>query len=282
MLRISPSLGWLSVGALAVAVGVLGATTMRHTNVHDDIASAAKAPYVDFARKRAGDLCADFTPVVDRSLGTSISPSKTCSHRMNVTFAAASPSEVQAAQILLRTLKVTETTASGDNAGATLAYKRGKSTLDMHVSLEKVQGRWRVVTVPSIALVKGCFVHGVVSAHCTPKARIVLFSIGVTREHSGKVMGISVPVDVEHAGGQELYEFKLGNNVAIRSGCLACHRLGRQGKRGPGPDLTHVGSHLTEAAIAHSLISPTTPMPSFRGLPAKKFRALVQFLALLK
>lgn len=51
--------------------------------------------------------------------------------------------------------------------------------------------------------------------------------------------------------------------------------------RGPGPDLTHVGSMLSTKAINHVLVDPTQPMPSFKNLPRVKFHALVRFLSLL-
>lgn len=86
---------------------------------------------------------------------------------------------------------------------------------------------------------------------------------------------------VVQSGGKRLEEFDLGRMVAAESGCLACHRIGEAGNRGPGPDLTHIASRLPGAAIARTLINPTAPMPSFRNLPKNKFEALVEFLSLL-
>jgi ubiquinol-cytochrome c reductase cytochrome b subunit/menaquinol-cytochrome c reductase cytochrome b/c subunit len=70
--------------------------------------------------------------------------------------------------------------------------------------------------------------------------------------------------------------------VVGQSGCLACHQLGSNGNNGPGPVLTHIGSLLEPAAIASTLINPTPPMPSFKGLPPQKFNALVGFLSELQ
>jgi ubiquinol-cytochrome c reductase cytochrome b subunit/menaquinol-cytochrome c reductase cytochrome b/c subunit len=70
--------------------------------------------------------------------------------------------------------------------------------------------------------------------------------------------------------------------VLAQTGCLACHRLGENGNAGPGPDLTHIGSKRSAAAIERAIINPTAPMPSFRNLPKPKLRALVTFLALLR
>jgi ubiquinol-cytochrome c reductase cytochrome b subunit/menaquinol-cytochrome c reductase cytochrome b/c subunit len=83
-------------------------------------------------------------------------------------------------------------------------------------------------------------------------------------------------------GGTRLAEFRLGGAVVAQSGCLACHRIGENGNRGPGPNLTHVGSRLSAARIARAIIQPTAPMPSFKHLPRAKFQALVVFLSLLR
>ena len=67
-----------------------------------------------------------------------------------------------------------------------------------------------------------------------------------------------------------------------QTGCLACHRIGETGNKGPGPDLTRVGSTLSSRKIERAILSPTAPMPSFRLLPKAKLRALVTFLSLLR
>jgi quinol---cytochrome c reductase cytochrome c subunit, bacillus type len=69
--------------------------------------------------------------------------------------------------------------------------------------------------------------------------------------------------------------------IAAQSGCLACHKIGENGNDGPGPNLTEIGNRLPAAAIERTLDNPTAPMPSFRGLPAEKKTALVDFLAQL-
>ncbi len=79
--------------------------------------------------------------------------------------------------------------------------------------------------------------------------------------------------------------FYAGAAVVGQSGCLACHQLGSNGNNGPGPILTHIGSLLEPEAIASTLINPTPPMPSFRGLEQnspQKFNALVGFLSELQ
>jgi mono/diheme cytochrome c family protein len=79
--------------------------------------------------------------------------------------------------------------------------------------------------------------------------------------------------------------FVAGEGVAEQSGCEACHLIAGNGNNGPGPPLTHIGSTRSAAAISAALRNPTAPMPSFSQLAKtspKKFRDLVDFLALLK
>ena len=70
--------------------------------------------------------------------------------------------------------------------------------------------------------------------------------------------------------------------MAAQSGCLACHKIGENGNTGPGPNLTEIGDRLLPAAIRRTLENPTSPMPSYRDLPAEKKDALVAFLGQLK
>ena len=79
--------------------------------------------------------------------------------------------------------------------------------------------------------------------------------------------------------------FVAGEAVAEQSGCEACHLIGDSGNNGPGPPLTHIGSARGPASISAALRNPNAPMPSFSQLAKtspKKFRDLVEFLALLK
>ena len=76
-------------------------------------------------------------------------------------------------------------------------------------------------------------------------------------------------------------QYEAGKLVAAQSGCLACHKIGENGNSGPGPNLTEIGKRLPAPAILRTLDNPTSPMPSFRGLPAEKKNNLVAFLAQL-
>jgi mono/diheme cytochrome c family protein len=90
------------------------------------------------------------------------------------------------------------------------------------------------------------------------------------------------PPGLKHASLSRRRLFAAGSNVAAESGCLACHKIGASGNRGPGPDLTHVGDRLSAARIARALVSTTPPMPSFKNLPPAKMRAVVAFLSELR
>jgi menaquinol-cytochrome c reductase cytochrome b/c subunit len=79
-----------------------------------------------------------------------------------------------------------------------------------------------------------------------------------------------------------LAAYESGRQVAVQSGCMACHVIGENGNDGPGPDLTDIGARLPKQAIARTLINPTSPMPSFKNLPPKQFDNLVVFLSQLK
>jgi quinol-cytochrome oxidoreductase complex cytochrome b subunit len=76
-------------------------------------------------------------------------------------------------------------------------------------------------------------------------------------------------------------QYEAGKLVAAQSGCLACHKIGENGNGGPGPNLTEIATKLAPAAIERTLETPTPPMPSYRGLPAEKKTALVEFLSQL-
>ncbi|HTD10315.1 MAG TPA: c-type cytochrome [Solirubrobacteraceae bacterium] len=92
----------------------------------------------------------------------------------------------------------------------------------------------------------------------------------------------TVPKVVREDGKAAVTEWNEGRNVVAQSGCEACHKIGDNGNVGPGPDLTHIASRLPSLGIARTLVNPTAPMPSFKNLPAKKFKAVIDFLSTLK
>src|SRR3954452_12951424 len=76
-------------------------------------------------------------------------------------------------------------------------------------------------------------------------------------------------------------KYEPGKMVVAQSGCLACHKIGENGGT-LGPNLTHIGDKLLPGAIRRTIENPTSPMPSFRDLPAKKKDDLVAFLSSLR
>jgi hypothetical protein len=73
-----------------------------------------------------------------------------------------------------------------------------------------------------------------------------------------------------------------GPEILGQAGCLACHQLGANGNNGPGRNLTHVGARLSPGAIAHALIDPVPPMPTFKGLSRRDLKTLVAYLSGLR
>jgi hypothetical protein len=73
-----------------------------------------------------------------------------------------------------------------------------------------------------------------------------------------------------------------GASAIADSGCEACHMIGADGNPGPGPGLTTIGARLSAAQITEALDDPTAPMPSFKYLPPRDFKAIVAYLASLK
>jgi len=99
---------------------------------------------------------------------------------------------------------------------------------------------------------------------------------------SPTVIELPTPTAIEQAGGSTLAQFEAGRAVVAQSGCLACHKIGENGNDGPGPNLSHIGARLPSQGIARTLVNPTSPMPPFKNLPAKKFSAAIFFLSQLK
>jgi mono/diheme cytochrome c family protein len=95
-------------------------------------------------------------------------------------------------------------------------------------------------------------------------------------------LGLPIPRRVGLAGAGAVAEFKAGEAVTARSGCLACHRIGGVGNSGPGRNLTHLATRLRSNAILPALVDSPAPMPSFSHLPAPQRRALAYFLAQLR
>ncbi len=94
-------------------------------------------------------------------------------------------------------------------------------------------------------------------------------------------IGSKAPTEIDIAVPPEL---ESGRLVAAQSGCLACHRIGESGNNGPGPELTDIGTELTQAQLAKAVIAGPGIMPSYDAMKQKepqKFEDLVAFLAWL-
>jgi menaquinol-cytochrome c reductase cytochrome b/c subunit len=104
---------------------------------------------------------------------------------------------------------------------------------------------------------------------------LTIFAMGYLT-YLGAVAGSPNSIDLKVA-----QQYEAGKLVAAQSGCLACHKIGENGNSGPGPNLTAIATKLAPAAIERTLDNPTPPMPSFKGLPAEKKKALVGFLSQL-
>lgn len=109
-----------------------------------------------------------------------------------------------------------------------------------------------------------------------------------SRTGSPTQIDLPAPAHVVQAAKKDpalLESFEAGRLVAAQTGCLACHRIGENGNPGPGPELTDIADRLPAAAIAATLVNPTSPMPSFSQLQKqepKKFQNLVTYLGNLK
>jgi len=128
-------------------------------------------------------------------------------------------------------------------------------------------------------VVLGC---GTGSRSASATVAALAASIQPTGEGGPTVIEVSAPPAVQAAGGRRLAEFRRGRTATAQSGCLACHRIGTSGNRGPGANLTHVGSMLSRRRIERALVKTRAPMPSFKRLPAAKLRAIATFLSLLR
>jgi mono/diheme cytochrome c family protein len=111
------------------------------------------------------------------------------------------------------------------------------------------------------------------------KADGVLLCVATLPPAGPTAIGLAIPSAVQAQGHGAVADFKAGEAVAARTGCLACHRIADAGNNGPGSDLTHVGSRLPPAVIARALVDSPAPMPSFSRLLGSARRALVYFLA---
>jgi hypothetical protein len=247
--------------------------------------NAAAAPLRALLERNATSLCASLVPDVAEKLVRPQTLGLTCEAAVQGVFAATAASEVAPARVSVEAANP-HVMVAGQHAAVDVRFKESAvsgtgairtvlASESLRISLEEVGGKWLVAGPVALATIPGCRLP----TPCQNDSRVLLFILG---EPWMRVeTEVPVPVAVKKAGGRELKEFKEGRTAVAQSGCLACHKIGANGNRGPGQNLTHIGSKLSTTQIEHALLDPRAPMPSFRNLPAKKLRTIVRFLSLL-
>lgn len=257
----------------------MGVVAHGRNDTRNQIVSAAIAPYIAFAHDDPDALCEDFVPKVAARLGRQISGDNDCVTRVMAAYARGKLLRRFPGSRFAGMLVVNDVTWNDGRAKVILSYRIRAYMTRFQMALAERGGRWRVSTPPVLAVIKGCLDYeGLLP--CRRSLNVLVFE--VAKPLIPGQPRIVPPAAVRRAGGKELREFEFGSRVAVASGCLACHRIGMQGKGGPGPPLTKVGALLSQQQIENVIVAPKAPMPSFRNLSRKRLAALVKFLSLLK
>jgi len=275
------------MAALAVPLAGLAlfGVARAESNPKTAIERAAAAPFTDEIGRHAHALCEDLTPAAEATIVPSAPPGSSCETAVQDIFASTAPTGIPTNVIVYVRAEARQLTVNGIQASGIFALtseaisgstvKLGSAGLH-RLHLEQVAGRWLVSSQARLLSVPDCSLNP--PGRCHPGVQRLLFVVGEILPEEA-INTIPIPPAVHHAGGRVLREFETGATVATQSGCLACHKIGKLGNRGPGPNLTHIGDRLAPHQIEHALISPREPMPSFKHLPRQKLRALVRFLA---
>jgi hypothetical protein len=272
MQRLLAVLAALVVVAGAVLIGAMnGSGELAH--VQRQVIEAARAPFRAFAHRDARALCRSFTPKAAKAL---IPNDGGCTSQVNALMAKSQlfivePVEIRPGEVFVTGIHVRR-------AKATVVVSGSKHRERRTLMLVRLGAKWQVASIPILAMIRACVSH--IKEHQCRNGIGNTLVFGFVGNESP--MAIPPPAAVRRAGKQEVREFNAGAMVAVESGCLACHRIGDQGNKSPGPSLTHVGARATKAQIEEAVVSPLEPMPSFKRLPKKKFHALVRFLQLLR
>jgi hypothetical protein len=261
--RLLVLVGFCIFAGLAPSLGV-GAVTGSGSD--EAIKNAAVAPFIDFERRDAKNLCEDFVPAVAATLVRSVSASNGCAEAAAEAFARSDVLVLE--PVPTATVRIVYVRLG--RAWVELLFGRGDT---LEVALTREAGRWRVSS-PAFLSLSTC--PAIALAECQPGSKV----LRLATIESGEITYI--PKAVRLGGARELREYEAGSLVAEQSGCLACHRIGEEGHRGPGQALTHVGSQLDDQLLRQALIDPQAPMPSFKHLPHARLAPLVRFLALLR
>ncbi len=256
----------------------LPARAVTHETTHTvraEVAATLRRMETAFLHRDSVPLCASFTSSVARQLVHRSSVDHGCV--MSVRNVIAATSSLEPIPPRFYNATVGRVTWKGSRARATLMDGSRHAGV---VFFRRIANRWRISTPTHIVLVPGCgsrpFARG-----CPIGSKLMVLIVNWHFANLS-VLRVATPPNVQHAGKRELQEFDRGKAIALALGCAACHRIGESGNHGPGPTLTYVGSKLTEREIRRVLLSPRAPMPSFRGVPRHKLRALIKFLALLR
>jgi mono/diheme cytochrome c family protein len=255
------------------------------------VVRAAIAPFRDVLDRNAGALCRDFVPAVASTLGQQVQSGGDCESAVQATWALTAPNEVLPKDVTITQPHVERLEIGGTHALIRFTfvaqYSTSESTAVLDASpkitfqMERVGTRWLVASEAALVAAAGC--RPKPPEHCSAGAKVLLF-VPSNLEPLGAPTAnpVPVPVDVKRAGRSVEREFKSGERVAVQSGCLACHRIGGSGNKGPGQNLTRVGLNLSVPQIEYAILHPRGPMPSFKHLPPRKLHDLVRFLSLLR
>jgi hypothetical protein len=257
------------------------------------ITAAALAPYRDELLRDAPALCSDLTPSAAARIVPATPPGEGCEQAVQRVFAATAAPRLPRAAVLALRASASHLQIDGDRATGVFSLtsevtgheRPGIVSVGIvalgnyRLDLEELAGRWVVSSPARLVAVEDCALEP--PGRCRAGVEDALFSLG---EPVGTFVGESLPTPaaVRHAGRREQAEFAAGRTAFARSGCLACHRLGDEGNRGPGQNLTHVGARLSSRQIEQVVLSPRAPMPAFKYLPHKQLRDLIRFLSLLR
>jgi hypothetical protein len=261
------------------------------TSNEQAVVQAAIAPFRDLLDRNASALCRDFVPAVASTLGQQVQSGGDCESAVQATWVLTAPNEVLPKDVTITSPHVLRLEIGGTHAMIKLTfvaqYSTNESTVALAASpkitlqLERVGARWLVSSGAALVAAPGCRLKP--PEHCSAGAKVLLFvADGMEPLGAPAANLVPVPVNVKHAGRSVEREFKSGERVAVQSGCLACHRIGGSGNKGPGQNLTHVGLKLSVPQIEYAILHPRAPMPSFKHLPPRKLHDLIRFLALLR
>jgi hypothetical protein len=279
-LLVLPLLGLSLLAANAMASGPEAAITR-----------AAVAPFQDALRHDAAALCGDLLPAVAAQLVRGSAPAGGCAAAASREFALTAPNEPPAEPGVSLEPTIQDLEVVGQRATLKLSFtfvtvikKPGLTTAaidhagPIKLDLEEVDGAWLVSSRATLATAPGCFLPK--PRQCRRGSRVLFFFVG---EVEPAQADLALPSPVVPQGHPRMKrEVEAGRLAVAQSGCLACHRIGDSGNRGPGPNLTHIGAKLLAQQIARALVSPRPPMPSFRNLPVQKFREILRYLAALR